>query len=250
MPPIRAAEKRRKQNRADARRRILDASEALLLEAGQVGFSIRQLVGRCGYSAPTIYHYFGDKTGLIDALLEERLLSTLVAALHAVPTQADPLEEARARYQAFARWGIGHPDQYRLLMEPRAEDATPLPSGEVALSLMRSPFERLAAAGRLPVDDLEALSQATWACLHGLISLPGLRPDVDWQPQLIERSLDAVIRGWLIDPAEPAGRTAAPAKGGAPSVASTTTPDSTLASTPSSTPSTTPSRSDRRTRTA
>lgn len=211
MPPIRPAEKRRKQNRADARRRILDASEALLLEAGQVGFSIRQLVGRCGYSAPTIYHYFGDKTGLIDALLEERLLSTLVTALRAVPTQVDPLEEARARYQAFARWGIGHPDQYRLLMEPRAEDATPLPSGEVALSLMQSPFERLADAGRLPAADLEAISQATWACLHGLITLPGLRPDVDWQPRLIERSLDAVIRGWLIDSDQTSRTTAAAA---------------------------------------
>lgn len=242
MPPIRAAEKRRKQNRADARRRILDASEALLLEAGQVGFSIRQLVGRCGYSAPTIYHYFGDKTGLIDALLEERLLSTLVAALHAVPTHADPLEEARARYQAFARWGIGHPDQYRLLMEPRAEDATPLPSGEVALSLMRSPFERLAEAGRLPVDDLEALSQATWACLHGLISLPALRPDVDWQPQLIERSLDAVIRGWLIDSSgHPAERALASAPGGPPASASAMAPATT---------SLTPSRPDRRARRA
>jgi AcrR family transcriptional regulator len=157
------------------------------------------LVGRSGYSAPTIYHYFGDKTGLIDALLEERLLSTLVAALRAVPARSDPLEEARARYQAFARWGIGHPDQYRLLMEPRGEQATPLPSGEVALSLLQSPFERLVASGRLPEADLDGITQATWACLHGLIVLPRLRPDVEWQPHLIERSLDAVIRGWLID---------------------------------------------------
>jgi AcrR family transcriptional regulator len=223
MPPIRSAENRRKQNRADARRRILDASEALLLEAGQVGFSIRQLVGRCGYSAPTIYHYFGDKTGLIDALLEERLLSTLVTALRAVPTQADPLEEARSRYRAFARWGIGHPDQYRLLMEPRAEDATPLPSGEVALSLMQSPFERLADAGRLPAADLEAISQATWACLHGLITLPGLRPDVDWQPRLIERSLDAVIRGWLIDSDQSSQTTPAPAAPNSPPRSARTT---------------------------
>jgi len=199
MPPIRAAQRRRAQNRADARRTILDASEALLLEVGHEGFSIRRLVSRCGYSAPTIYHYFGDKTGLVDALLEERLLQALVAALRAVPTHTDPLVEARARYQAFARWGIEHPSQYRLLMEPRAEDAKPLPSGEEALALLQTPFERLAELGRLPRDQIDAVSQAIWACLHGLISLPVIRPDVDWQPDLVERSLDAVIRGWIRD---------------------------------------------------
>lgn len=197
MSPIRAAERRRQQNRADARRTILDASESLLLEVGHDGFSIRRLVDRCGYSAPTIYHYFGDKTGLIDALLEERLLSELVETLRAVPPHADPLEEARARYQAFAGWGLAHPSQYRLLMEPRAEDANPLPSGEEALALMQSPFERLVAEGRLAADDVEAIGQAAWACLHGLISLPVIRPDVDWQPELVARSIDAVLRGWL-----------------------------------------------------
>jgi AcrR family transcriptional regulator len=204
MPPIRAAQRRRAQNRADARRTILDASEALLLEVGHEAFSIRRLVSRCGYSAPTIYHYFGDKTGLVDALLEERLLQALVAALRSVPSCEDPLEEARARYQAFARWGIDHPSQYRLLMQPRGEEAKPLPSGEEALALLQTPFERLVGLGRLPAGDLDAISQATWACLHGLISLRVVRPDVDWQPDLIERSLEAVIRGWLRDAPDPA----------------------------------------------
>ena len=204
MSSIRAVERRRTQNRADARRAILDASESLLLEFGRDGFSIRRLVERCGYTAPTIYHYFRDKTGLIDALLEERLLHGLVEALRAVPEHEDPLEEARARYHAFARWGREHPSQYRLLMEPRAEDAAPLPSGEEALALMQTPFLRLVASGRLVEADVEALSQAAWACLHGLISLPVIRPDVEWQPDLIARSLDAVLRGWLGDDLAPA----------------------------------------------
>lgn len=197
MSPIRAAQRRRAQSRADARRTILDASESLLLEVGHEGFSIRRLVSRCGYSAPSIYHHFGDKTGLIDALLEERLLRALVAALRAVPTHTDPLEEARGRYQAFARWGLEHPSEYRLLMEPRGEEARPLPSADEAIALLQTPFERLVALGRLPAEELEAIGQAAWACLHGLISLRVIRPDIAWQPDLIERSLDAVIRGWL-----------------------------------------------------
>lgn len=197
MSPIRSAERRRKQNRADARRTILDASESLLLEVGHDGFSIRRLVERCGYSAPTIYHYFGDKNGLVDALLEERLLAELIESQRAVPHFADPLEEAQARSEAFARWGMERPSQYELLTLPRGEDANPLPSGEEALALMQSPYQRLVEAGRLDSGDIDALGQAVWACLHGLISLRAIRRDVEWQPDLIARSVDAVLRGWL-----------------------------------------------------
>jgi hypothetical protein len=82
-------------------------------------------------------------------------------------------------------------------MEPRGEEARPLPSADEAIALLQTPFERLVALGRLPAEELEAIGQAAWACLHGLISLRVIRPDIAWQPDLIERSLDAVIRGWL-----------------------------------------------------
>ena len=61
-------EHRRARQREEARRTILDATELLLIESGGFDFSIRSLSKRCGYSAPTVYHYFGDKDGLIDAL--------------------------------------------------------------------------------------------------------------------------------------------------------------------------------------
>ena len=199
MTPISAAEKRRQQNRADARRTILDAAEQLLPEVGHDAFSIRRLVAQCGYSAPTIYHYFGDKAGLIEALLEERLLAELIETQRAVPHAEDPVVEARARFQAFVRWGVERPNQYRLLTLPRAQDAPPLPSSEEALALLQSPYERLVAAGRLAQEDVEAVGQAVWACLHGLIALPGIRPDVEWAPDLVDRSIEALLTGWLSD---------------------------------------------------
>ena len=53
------AERRRLRQRTDAQRAILDATEALLVEDGYEQFSMRRLVERCGYTAPTIYRYFG-----------------------------------------------------------------------------------------------------------------------------------------------------------------------------------------------
>ena len=64
---------RRERQRQEARRTILDATESLVIEKNGSDFSIRELGKRAGYSAPTVYHYFGDKDGLIEALLEERV---------------------------------------------------------------------------------------------------------------------------------------------------------------------------------
>ena len=57
---------RRERQRNEARQAILDATEELIIETGGSNFSIRSLGQRSGYSAPTVYHYFTDKDGLID----------------------------------------------------------------------------------------------------------------------------------------------------------------------------------------
>ena len=93
------AKRRREKSRADARRIILDATEAMLVEEGYERFSIRKLVDRCGYTAPTIYHYFGDKPRLLDTLLEERL-ENLVRELHEVSLGEDPVANMRATSRA------------------------------------------------------------------------------------------------------------------------------------------------------
>ena len=58
--PLETASDRRLRQREKARRTILDASEEMLVSDGYEHFSMRKLAARCGYTAPTIYHYFGD----------------------------------------------------------------------------------------------------------------------------------------------------------------------------------------------
>jgi len=66
------AQERRERQRGEARRTILDAAGEIVMEEGAEAFSMRRLAARCGYTLPTIYHHFGDKQGLIAALLELR----------------------------------------------------------------------------------------------------------------------------------------------------------------------------------
>ena len=109
---LQTAAQRRSKLRADARRVILDAAESLLAEGGYEAFSIRRLTERCGYTAPSIYHHFGDKLGLIDALLEEHF-AELLKLIGGVPASDDPLDTIRARARAFVGFGLGNPTHYR-----------------------------------------------------------------------------------------------------------------------------------------
>jgi AcrR family transcriptional regulator len=193
---LHAAEERRSLSRAETRRVILDASEALLIEVGQPGFSVRKLVDRCGYSAPTIYHHFKDKDGLIDALLEQRL-TLLADDLMNVPLVDDPVENLRSLCRAFAFFGLRNPTHYQLLMQVRDDSEKIIESGEEARRLLETPAEQIAERGWIEFGDLELFLQAIWTTIHGIVSMRALRPDVEWKQDLLDCSIEGIIRGWL-----------------------------------------------------
>lgn len=195
--------RRRRQQRSQVRRAILDATEALLVEQGAEGFSIRKLVERCGYTAPTIYNHFGDKPGLIDALLEERF-ARLARALRRVPVTGDPLAYLRETARVFVGFGRRHPGHYRLLTQMRDPDTPPPRSFQKSLELLEGAWTRLWEEGRIRAGDLDGAGQAVWTLCHGLISLPMQRPDYPWSKTLVDDAIDALLRG-LVAPSDQAG---------------------------------------------
>jgi AcrR family transcriptional regulator len=187
---------RRLRYRADARRSILDAAQDLLVEGGSEAFTMRRLAERCGCSAPTLYHYFPDKPGLVQALLEERLQG-LARELRAVEPSPDPLEAICRLGTAFARFGLRNPAHYQLLVAPRDSETPDPPSTDEVQRLFLEPLEELVRRGALAEGQLESLRQGLWCLLHGFILLQTTRPDHDWEPALLDASLDAMIRGSL-----------------------------------------------------
>ena len=192
-PPLTA---QRREHRDHTRRAILDAAEELLVQEGLEAFSMRRLAERCGCTAPTLYHYFRDKPGIVAALLEERLRA-LVTELRRVPLGDDAAENVRILCSAFARFGLRNPGHYQLLVMSRGSDAPDPPSGDEARRLLGAPLEDLVRRDELDPGELEALRQGLWCLLHGFILLQTTRPDDAWEPRLLERSLDALIGGWL-----------------------------------------------------
>jgi AcrR family transcriptional regulator len=191
------AEVRRSKSRADAQRAILDSAESLIAEGGYEAFSIRKLSERCGYSAPTIYHYFRDKSGLLDAVLEEHY-QRLLTLIRRVSFKPDPLDTIRARAKAFVEFALENPTHYRILMTHRGPEAKPLQSAEDSRGLLEQPWRQLIEQGRLLPEHMDLAQQSFLALLHGLISLLNNRPDLEWSPGVLEESVDALLRGWTV----------------------------------------------------
>ena len=203
-------EARQQRQRDEARRAILDATEAVLVEDGPDGLSMRNVASRCGYAAPTLYHYFGDKTGLIDAVLDERF-SRLFARLQDVAKGDDPAAYLAELARAFVRFGEDNPSHYHLLTVRSPGDRPPPPNAERARDLMEAPILQLEEAGRLRESNCEVVLQTLWALCHGLISLTTSRPDYEWSEGLVDHAIDSLLNGILQQPgtrrARPRGET-------------------------------------------
>ena len=82
-------------------------------------------------------------------------------------------------------------------MMNRGADAPIPPAGEEARRLLGEPIDELVRRGELPEARRETLRQGLWSLLHGYILLRSTHVEEDLEEGLLERSLDALIRGSL-----------------------------------------------------
>jgi len=146
---------------------ILDAAEAILARGGEDALSIRELCARVGVTAPTVYHHFGDKDGLI-AEVVDACFAEFDRALTAGPRGDDPVEALSRGFDRYVAYGQAHPAHYRLLFQRRLR--APTPSAVAAYGRLEQLIETVHVAGRLAVPVAEA-APACWAAAHGVTSL-------------------------------------------------------------------------------
>ena len=169
------------------REEILEAAERLLLETGsEDAVSIRAVADATGVTPPSIYRHFTDKQHLLFEVCSrqlDRLDEVIEAACDGID---DPLLAMQARGRAYVRFGVEHPEHYRIMfMGPAA--ATPdqwndlLRSGSFAHLI--DGLRAVADAGMVDAASDEALMETAlhvWANIHGLTSLLVARPTMPW----------------------------------------------------------------------
>src|SRR5687768_2863175 len=140
-----------------SRAKIVEAAAHLLREQGIRAVTTRAVSQAAGVQAPTIYRQFGDKDGLIDAVAEH-VMATYVAAKAqtAAAESDDPVADLRAAWQAHIEFGLTNPGLYALLSNP--ERAHHSPATLNGIKVLQARVRRLAAAGRLRVDEPRAVN--------------------------------------------------------------------------------------------
>ncbi len=78
---------------AISRDRILDAAMSLLAEGGYPAISISAVCKRAEVSAASLYHHFGDKAGLMEAMIEDSIVLAANRFLDLMSSYDHPLDQ-------------------------------------------------------------------------------------------------------------------------------------------------------------
>ncbi len=147
----------------DTRQRILEATAELLQRSPVEPVSTRAICDAAGVTAPTLYHHFGDKDGLYDAVVTYGF-EFYLAAKHALRPTADPVEDLRRAWTAHVEFGVTHPALYSL-MYGTARAGVGSPAAAEAHAMLTALLLRVAQTGRLCIDIEQATSAIEAACV-------------------------------------------------------------------------------------
>ncbi len=169
---------RREREREEIRTKILDAARELFVTEGYEAVTMRKIAERIEYSPTAIYFHFRDKETLLHEICDADFLA-LAHHLADVARIADPVEKLRATGLAYFRFGIEHPNHYRLMFmtpHPPVHDESEVEKGnpeEDAYAFLKGVVAQAIAEGRMreELTDAELVSQTMWAGMHGVISL-------------------------------------------------------------------------------
>ncbi|WP_336789714.1 TetR/AcrR family transcriptional regulator [Gordonia malaquae] len=177
-------------SRGDTRERLLDAAADLIASSPGEDFSLREVCDRVRVRMPTLYHFFGNKQGLVDAVVE-RGFDLYLAEKGAAEPSGDPILDLRDGWDAHVRFGLANPGFYTLMYGKVRPGYAPAAQARPT-ELLRGITERAAAQGLLVVS-------AEQAAAHVLATNIGvtLRQIIQGRPdsELSAAVRDAVLAG-------------------------------------------------------
>ena len=181
--------------------RLMAAARSLLAEHPRREPSNRELYEAAGVAAPTLYHHFGDKDGLLQAVTEEAFAAYLERK-RAVPRSGDLLVDFAAGWDMHVGFGVENPVLYAL-MHGGEEGRSATRAAQIAEEQLRLGLERLAEAGLLQMDVDEAAAM-TMAMAIGCVTQLNRRGGTATWPlaRSMRMALMAELTGHSSEPAD------------------------------------------------
>lgn len=204
--------KRRIKETEHVRETILNAARELFVKHGHEAVTMRMIAKAIDYAPGAIYFHFKDKEALIREMCMQDL-AALTAAIRQQEQLSDPVEQLKVFMLGYARWGIEHPNHYRLmLMSPcpgyaavdeqlQGIKGNPEHDGyALLLQTVQGLIDRKLL--RPELKEASLVAQCVWGAVHGVVALEITHrndPWFDWQPieKRLRTVLDCVIGGML-----------------------------------------------------
>lgn len=146
----------------------------IVAEQGGGALTVRRVAEAAGCSTIGIYSHFGDKAGLLEAVVLDGF-ADFGAALAAAETGGTALERLLASARAYRAWALANRTRYLIMLTPHVAGFTPRAAvTERTAAVFEAHRARVAQAiaERSLIDaDAEALARHLWALVHGQVLL-------------------------------------------------------------------------------
>ncbi len=204
---------RKKRGEGHTRREeILQAAKELFLEQGYDATTIRRIADRVGVSAPALYLYFPDKEQMMLALCDQTFGHLLRAVEEIEKTVTDPRQRIRRFGEAYLKFGLEHPDEYRLIFignnvpesvrkvghrMPTDDPTRPGVGGALVFQRLVAAFVEAQASGLALNYAPDTCAELCWMGIHGVVSVLITKPDFPWtnRDTLMNGMLDITLKG-------------------------------------------------------
>ena len=189
----------------ERREEILAAARDLFLEKGVESVSTRQIASRVGISQTAFYNYFETKEHLLDQLMTDAFAK--LGEVLDVIAHDDPRQSVAEAGRAYMRFGLEHPDEYRLafmLRDGRRIDvADGLPMrralGDACFSKLEAKIARGLHSGVFASHgaDANTIARSVQASWHGVVAMLLAFPEFGQQPAetMVETHVEVVMKG-------------------------------------------------------
>lgn len=179
----------------DTKSLIIEKAIALLAKSPSGDISTRAICEAAGVTQPILYRLFGDKDGLMVAVID-KVWGEYLAMKRSAKSSDDPLIDLRHGWDRHTAFALAHPHAYRLLFGASLSRTPEAPME--AMEILRAILERLAVQGRLRVSPDQA-AQIIMAANSGIALSLILRSEDYSDLSISTLTRDAIFGALIID---------------------------------------------------
>jgi AcrR family transcriptional regulator len=192
---------RKKREKENTRRLILEAAVRLFLNEGFEKVTMRRIAEEIEYSPATLYLYYKDKNEILHALYNEGF-EELYTRQKTIVSIEDPIARLRRHAEIYISFALEFPELYDLMFMMKAplkgvKAAEEEDVGIRSYGLLRQNIKDCMDAGYFKGSEEETVSLAMWSFVHGMASLiirqrPGMMPEENMKA-IINKAIDFII---------------------------------------------------------